>query len=375
MNPATAGRLLDIVAEVAGPRPGFPTAEPAVDALGVGGLMRRLVPGRLAPRPEAEAMMYRLWGELALEAGEELSGHLARAGIPHALFKGVALLGNAYQPGDISMSDVDVLVESTRADEAVHALTAQGFTLPRPDALSMPGDPESVLRRPVPEGADILAVDVDLHGLLWPARRLLPWRGSPLPDDVWNAVERPGRFPVFRPGHHAALLVHHLVRHDFLHFRSLVDLVSAWDRLLDASEAAVMMELSHTLEVGWTARAVVDALARDLSLPPLPVPSPGRPGRRWARPGVSVAWACALALDGTARDFEAITLGRALRRLVTVDGLGAAGSVLRDALVPPDAYLAWRWPDASRAERRLRHLGRILGRLRKTRAPEAEPQA
>ena len=335
-----------------------------MDALGIGGVMRRLLPDRLAPRSEADAVMQRLWGTVALETAEELSRHLSREGIAHAVFKGAALLENVYEPGDIDLSDVDVLVDSARADEAVRELIEQGFTPPDDDAISMPGDPESVLRRPVPEGAELLAVDVDLHGLMWPARRLLPWKGSPLPAAVWAGVEQPGRFPVFRPGHHGAMLVHHLVRHDFLHFRSMADLVMLWDRLRDSSEAAAMAELSRSLEVGWAAHAVTAALARDLSLPPIPLSSTRGTRRELARPAVSVTWAAALALDATARDFEAITLTRALRRLVAVDSLSAAGSVLRDAFVPPDAFLVWRWPGVSPVARRLRHLRRIIGLVR-----------
>ena len=170
--------------------------------------------------------------------------------------------------------------------------------------------------------------------------------------------------PVPRAGHHAALLVHHLVRHDLLHFRSVFDLVQLWPALLDPEESQAFAALSAEFGVARAAGWLCRALENDLRLEGLGPGGPRFPSSRAPTPLRTLRSLIGLALDATERQVEAMTLARGLRRLATVDHpVRASRTLLTDALVPPHEYLRWRWPAFVGPARRIRHLGRVIGRV------------
>ena len=165
-------------------------------------------------------------------------------------------------------------------------------------------------------------------------------------------LDREGILPRPRPGHHAALLIHHLVRHDGLHVRSLVDLAVLWPAL-DAGEGHAFAALARYLGVGRAAASLGAAFRSELALS---VP-PGFAERAGAW---SVETLVALACDSEDHDLEAMTRSRARRRIRVVDRpLRTAAHFMTEALFPPDVYLSWRWPGRSWIGRRATHLGRL----------------
>lgn len=364
MTEATAGHWIDLLEAAAEEREHYSGAAHVADQLGIRGILNRLLGSRMPPASEGERVYALLWDETLLEARADVGRLLGAHAIPYLVYKGGALLGAEYRPGDVRMVDVDVLIPLDAAEQATAIFQAAGWRKKDPvGGPVLPGAPGAVFARPVVDEA-ISPLDVDVHWLVAPVDRLFPWRGEPLPDEVWQSATLLGSAPVPRTGHHAALLVHHLVRHDLLHFRSVFDLVQLWPALLAPEESAAFASLASGLGVSRVAGWLCRALAIDLRLEALGPRGPRAPSA-WA-PGSlrSVLSLVGLALDASERDFEAMTLSRGLRRLRTVDRpIRASRLLLTDALAPPDEYLRWRWPGARAPARRLRHLGRVLGRL------------
>lgn len=362
MKREVARTFLAAVAEAAGTR--GDSTEEALDRLGVGGLFRRLFPDDLAaPRPEAKAMRH-LWDAALMETAAGASDALRRAGIVHAFWKGAAMRRDHYAPGDVDMTDIDAFVAFDSAKAAAEALISVGG-LPVDEGAWHP-EPTSprVFRFPGPDGADALAVDLDLHAAVYPPRRLLPWGGGPLPAGVWEEVDASAPFPVFRPGHHAALLVYHLIRHDFLHLRSLVDFMTLAPALEETPEERAFVQLARALGVARAGRALSRAVRR-----PGLTAQRGWPGREerstlagFLRGGSGPVVARVLA--ASQRDHEAVSLARARTRLAWLDRPLEAGGVLRDVMLPPKTYLAWRWPGGGGLERRVHHFLRLAARFR-----------
>ncbi len=341
--------------------PGRSVAE-VIDFLGIGGEMRRRLPGRFLPRPQVLEVLDQLLDLALLDTAEDATSILSAGDVPHMAFKGGALLGRVYAPGCVRMVDLDILVPDRAADRAVRVLLEAGWSTPA-GALGpgLDGAPTIPLLRPTSQGRGLDPVAVDLHRLLWSVGRFLPHAGIALPELVWDQAWHDGPIPAPRPGHHAALLVQHLVRHDYLHFRSVFDLVHVWPELMERGEVDAMEDLAGRLGVSRAAGALVDVLARDLELPPLP--GMRRDRASWRGGARSVARLLGLTLDATDRDFEAITASRAVRRFAAVDGVRARTTLLRDALLPPAGYLSWRWEDRATWTRWAGHLGRIVARL------------
>ncbi len=364
MTEATAGRVVDLLEASAEGREHYAGAADVADELGIRGILTRMVGSRMPPAAEGERVYALLWDETLLEARADVGRLLGRLDIPYLVYKGGALLGEQYRTGDVRMVDLDVLVPLVACERAVAAFEAEGWRKKDPvGGPALPGAPGAVFARPFGDGA-ISALDVDVHWRVAPVDRLFPWRGEGLPEEVWRSAMRAGSAPVPRAGHHAALLVHHLVRHDLLHFRSVFDLVQLWPALLAPEESRAFAALAASFGVARAAGWLCRALEIDLRLDPLGAQGPRSPSARAPSSLGSVLSLVGLALDASERDFEAITFSRGLRRLRTVDhALRASRTLLMDALAPPDEYLRWRWPGTWAPVRRINHLSRLLGRL------------
>lgn len=364
MTEATAGLLVDLLDALVDEREDYGHVADAADTLGVRGILSRVATSRMPPLPEGDRVYSLLWDETLMEARDDLGELLGSLSIPYLMYKGGALLGEEYRPGDVSMVDLDVLVPLEASDRAAAALEAEGW--PRQDPVGgppLPGAPGGVFARPLGAGA-IDIVEFDVHWRVAPVERLFPWRGEALPEEVWRCARRSGAGPVPRAGHHAALLVHHLVRHDLLHFRSVFDLVQLWPALLDPEESQAFAALSAEFGVARAAGWLCRALENELRLEGLGPGGPRFPSSRAPTSLRTLRSLIGLALDATARQVEAMTLARGLRRLVMVDHpVRASRTLLTDALVPPHEYLRWRWPASAGPARRIRHLGRVIGRV------------
>jgi hypothetical protein len=297
------------------------------DDFGIGGYVRRQQRGDPATVESGAAeLMRRLQDRLLLDAAAEVSQGLGALTIPHFFAKGVALLHRVYRLGDRELADIDLYVHRSAARLAVQTLEELGF---RAIPLALQSGPAAlrpgvVLAR---EGySEAQGVTLDVHWGIEPVDRLLPRANT---------------------GHHAALVVYHLVHHDLLHVRGLLDLALLW-RDLEPEDLSALSELARALGVERALRALALVLARDLGLPrpeSIGPPASDWRGRRLTRLLVLHRW---LAWAGAAGEREPgeITPRRVGRRLLLLDAAWRAALVLGDVLAPPRAHLRWRWPDA-----------------------------
>jgi hypothetical protein len=364
MTEATAHLFIDVLDLETGAREDYWHVGELAHELGIRGILNRLVASRMPPASGGERVYSVLWYETLMEARVDLGRLLDGHSIPYFVFKGGALLSAQYTTGDVRMVDLDVLVPLREKERTAVAFEAAGW--PKRAAAGDPalfGAPGEVFARPVTDDA-ISWVDMDVHWRVAPVERLFPWRGEPLPDDVWRSAVHRGGTPMPRPCHHAALLVHHLVRHDLLHFRGVFDLVQLWPLLRVPDESRAFSSLAVSLGVSRVAGRLCCTLQTDLALEPLATRAPRHSSARGPAELQSVRSLIALSLDASDKDFETVTVPRAIRRLRTVDRvLRTSLTLLTEALAPPDEYLRWRWPGANTPMRRIRHLGRVFTRL------------
>lgn len=333
---------------------------------GVRGYIRRLVNGRPeSDKPERVAA--HLYETLFREAAVEVSRLLTRRGIRHFFFKGVALAGRIYQPGDREFADIDLVVHPQQLNAAVAALYTQGYV-----AFREPDQPGPATMRPgltmhqPGRGSDFESILLDVHWGLEPVTHLLPRADLAVPQAVWHSLEMERGLPVPLDEHHLALIVHHLAHHDMLHVRGLLDAALLWETL--PKRAGVELdEIAGKVGVRRPLHALARVLVDDLTLYPLHGVSIGADGlrgralehllslRRW------LVWAA----RADEREHVMITPRRVWRRLLLADDLNSTAlGLLGDALKPPDEYLRWRWPDASTEFAAwMRHLGRVAGKL------------
>lgn len=331
--------------------------------LGIGGYVAR---HRARPGPSREEDLARRLREgLLRDAAAEISNTLALRDVSHFFARGIALAGTVYAPGDRQMADLDLFVQPGSAPAAREILAGLGYQELPPEEQSGPAALRSSvnLSRESARSA-MLAVAVDLHWGVEPVNRLLPRPGATVPQAVWQAV-RPGPpLPLPAPAHHAALLVHHLVHHDLLHARAVLDL-ALLRRDLWTTDGAAYEGVARRLGVLRVARAVHWAQVRDFGFAPVAgvraAPRDPR-GRRLERALVLDRW---LAWAGAAGESEhvEITSHRLRRRVLLLDRAADARLLLADALFPPREHLRWRWPDApSDAAAWRRHLRQVAAK-------------
>ncbi len=362
MSADIGGRVVSVLREAAsrlGDRePG--AAQRLAQRFGIGGYVYRHTTDQ-PERARAAQLLAGLIERNLLDAAREMSHELEQRGIPHFFAKGVALADRVYRPGDREMADIDVHVTPAARIEALETLRRLGY-----EQLTYPaqGAPDSMrasvsLQR-VAETSQIDHVAVDLRWGTDPVDRLLPRCGKVVPDVIWRSLDRSGQLPVPADAHHVALVVHHLVHHDMLHVRGLLDVLLLWQRVTEG--AGVEIErVADELRVRRALRILSRLLEVHFAVDPRGVsrcPDDAR-ARRALAMLEPVTW-CTWAAEAPASEFVEASSRRVARRLLLSDDLRAAVPLLEDALFPPVEYLRWRWPQSrSLAAARVRHLLRV----------------
>ncbi len=367
MSPATTvpdrfHRLLSEVAE----QLKLKGAAPALELAGRFGLRRYVERHQTGDTDLAASAWLERAAQLRKEA-RDLSAGLRDAGVQHCFFKGIALLGRFYRLDDRRLDDIDLLVDLPGRNSALAVLHAHGYA-----DLNEPGVWGPASRRP---GATMYRVDpttgerdkqaplMDLHWGLEPVSTMLPTDGITLPSAFWARVEMEQRLPVPPDEYHAALVLHHLVRHDLLHVRGLLDFALLWETL-PREAGARLTELAGHLGVGRALGVVGRVLVDDLLLFPIRAVRLG--ARDWrARAALKrlrlrdwLAWAGRHAADR--RRHVTVTRSLAWRRFLLADA-PKAGDLLSELFTPPSEYLSWRWPKArSRGQAWRWHLAAAL---------------
>jgi len=293
----------------------------------------------------ADRMRRALEQTLLREHARAISRTLTAAHCPHLFCKGVALLGKHYRPGERSMADIDVLIAPAAREAALQALGRIDF-LAYPDREQAgPPTMRAGLALVAPAPPPLEAANLDLHWGLEPVEWLLP-RSRPVPEALWAEAVWDGDLPVPSLVPHVALLLHHLVHHDFLHVRGLLDLSLLW-RELATSDGPALERWAAELGVRRPLRVVADVLAVDLGLQRLAgvaLPRDARSRALRSRLGL-VSW-LVTAASAPMKDHAMITPARIARRALAVDRAAGLWRLARDVVAPPSAHLTWRWPDA-----------------------------
>ncbi len=350
MSDSLALRLLDILS--AGARACGDEGEDAAlrlaDRLGIGRFVRlRKSRNPVNGGPDGERVLFGLAQGFLREAAEELSAALTGRGVEHFFVKGVALADRLYEPGEREMADIDVHVDPSVKAAALAALEELGYHIPPQRDQSGPAALRSGLFAGRYTGSSHLEhIALDVAWGLDPVDRLLPRADEYVPREVWDRLDTSGALPVPADSHHVALLVHHLVHHDMLHFRGLVDLAMLWPRVPEES-APEIESLAKRIGVSRATRLLASVLRADLGLdlaPTAAVPDDRR-GRR-ARSMLSPVEWCIWASQADDAEFVEINARRMRRRLLLLDRIVDARGLFADAIVPPREYLRWRWPEA-----------------------------
>jgi hypothetical protein len=189
---------------------------------------------------------------------------------------------------------------------------------------------------------------LDLHWGLEAPSPVLPETGLQVPETVWRGLDTARGFPVPRDEHHAALILHHLVRHDMLHIRGLVDFALLWNAMPHTS-GAEMTALARHLGVSRALRVVGRVLVNDMMMFPLrgvrlgPADWRDRLAIRRLRMRRWIAWAAARAQLKKPRHVM-ISRRRAWRRFLLTDSPHPA-RLIGELLRPTREYLRWQWPN------------------------------
>lgn len=281
-----------------------------------------------------------------------VSAALTRAGIRHFFFKGIALVGRLYRLEDRRLDDVDLMVDPIARNAALATLHSLGYA-----DLHDPTRPSPATRRPgttmclldAVSGEGDRAALFDVHWGLEPLNALLPAETLPLPEAVWDGIDTQRGLPVPSDEHHVALILHHLVRHDLLHVRGLLDMALLWEGLPKRG-GAELRQLADGLGVGRTLGVVARVLVDDLGLFPLLGVRPGardwRARRVLRRLRLRDWLVFAARRGGDTRRHVMVSASRAWRRFLLADNGGTAARLMRELLAPPREYLRWRWPEA-----------------------------
>jgi Uncharacterised nucleotidyltransferase len=367
MSPvATAAQRFRRLLNEAGARVVPDAADPGLELAGRFGLRRFFERQVTGDTDLADNVWLERGAQLRKEA-RDLSQALRDAGVDHFFFKGIALLGRFYRLDDRRLDDVDLMVPVQQRNTALAVLHAHGYadlgdagvwgpaTL-RPGVTMYRVDPATGER-------DARLPLMDLHWGLEPVTAMLPSEGISLPSTVFAAVEMEQRLPLLADEYHAALVLHHLVRHDLVHIRSLLDLALLWEGL-PRTAGARLTEMARRLGVARALSVIGRVLVDDLLLFPLRGVQlgtrdwRGRAALRGLRMRDWLVRAARHAPD--TRSHVTVTRSLAWRRYLLAD-TPRTSQLLGELLRPPREYLRWRWPDAQSDSQAWRmHLGAAL---------------
>jgi hypothetical protein len=326
-------------------------ADPTLDLAGRFGV-RRFIERHVSPEDELQPSPWLHQAARLRKEARVLSRVLTDAGVRHCFFKGIALLGRFYRIDERQLADIDLLIDRADRVTALTALHAQGYGELGNRAVWGPasGRPGVTMAR---ADRTIAAVDtdllLDLHWGLESPNTVLPDEEVVLPPAVWARLEDAHGLPVPPDEYHAALVLHHLVRHDLLHVRGLLDFALLWDAVPRVG-GQELTDLAHTLGVERALRVVGRVLVDDLRLYPL---RGVRLGPRDWRDRAALRhlgltdWLVRAARHRSAGPRHVtVTRSLAWRRFLLVDD-PRSGRLLRELIVPPQKYLHWRWPRVS----------------------------
>ena len=142
MTEATAGLLIDTLEAMVGEREQYWDVADAAETLGIRGILNRMLATRMPPAAEGDRVYSLLWDETLMEARADLGTLLGAQSIPYLMYKGGALLGEQYRPGDVTMVDLDVLIPLAASERATAAFEAQGWPMQDPvGGPALPGCP------------------------------------------------------------------------------------------------------------------------------------------------------------------------------------------------------------------------------------------
>lgn len=315
------------------------------EMFGIGGFVRRGASAVSASAPPSPADLVRqLTARMLLDAAEEIAAALTALTVRHFFAKGVALLDSVYRLGDRGLVDIDLYVHPAAVSLTLGTLRDLGYRELPTEEQSGPASLRAgvVLVR----DAALESVTVDVHWGIEPVDRLLPRADTPIPALMWEGLELGGAIPVPAAELHAALVAYHLVHHDLLHVRGLVDLAVLW-RALPVHTGRALSAAARAFGVERALRAIGEVLVRDLGLQRLegvrPAPQDWR-GRRLTSSLVLHRW-LAWAASADQRELVAITPRRVARRVLLLDDIRRIARLLQDAVIPPRAHLRWRWPE------------------------------
>lgn len=292
----------------------------------------------------------------------DLSAALEGAHIYHCFFKGIALIGRFYRIDDRRLDDIDVLVGEGDRNGTLALLHAHGYAdLVEPGVWGPASDrPGVTMYRvdPATGERDLAAPLLDVHWGLEPVTTVLPATRLAVPNAVLAQSQMEQRIPVPPDEYHAALILHHLVRHDLLHVRGLLDLALLWEAL-PRDGGRQLTDLATRLGVSRALGVIGRVLVDELRLYPLRGVRLG--ATDWRGRAVLRRIRLADLLAGAARHppdqprHVILTRSQSWRRFLLADA-ARAGPLLGELLRPPAEYLQWRWPKASASTAWRRHM-------------------
>jgi Uncharacterised nucleotidyltransferase len=314
---------------------------------------RHLAGGDQAGVPAEPPKEASRWLERAARLRKEaraVSRALAEAGVRHCFFKGVTLLGRFYRLDERQLADIDLIVALDHYSEALATIHGLGYSELRKSGVWVPATrrPGVTLHRTDLLGDDDDEVLIDLHWGLESLATVLPDEELILPPTVWAGVEPERGLPTLNDEHHAAVVLHHLVRHDMLHVRGLLDFVLLW-QAIPKDGGQMLANLARSLGVERALRVVGRVMVDELMLYPLrgvPLRARdwrGRAALRQLRLKPWLAWAARHVAERTPH--LRVTRSLLWRRFLLADA-PRVGRLIRDLVAPPREYLEWRWSDA-----------------------------
>ena len=327
--------------------------------IGLPGLMTRLSVDPPVPMDPSLLRAQKLYHTLVFEHAETLSVAFRSRDIEHFFAKGVALVGWVYQPGDRFLGDIDLYIPFPARDTAISTLRELGYApLPEPEQ-SGPPELRSALAFEYATERQIEQIGVDLHWALDPVERLLPRREREIPRRVWDVVVSTGTLNVPFPEHHAAILAHHLIHTDLIHIRSLLDLAFVFQQF-STDGGAEFLATCQQLRLGGFGVTLARILDQDFGIRRAEAQRPVGGENRFNRQLNLERWLMLVA-GADPDDDNRITLGRIRRRLRVLDHRNIR-TLVADVVVPPAAFLSWRWGKPFwRA--RLMHVGQLVRKL------------